>query len=135
VTLNHDCVRAVLLYIEKNQVYQPVEVEGFEDLCHLQPISSIKICRDLSKQFKEDDIRYACVQACDGGYLDGSPLDSCTILINDITFKGHEFIRVMKNDNVWSKVKDRAAKFGGLTLDALFTVASSVLSDMLAKGI
>lgn len=45
---------------------------------------------------------------------------SPTAILNNLTWKGHDFLDAAKNNNVWTKAKQKAASVGGsLTFDLM----------------
>lgn len=54
-------------------------------------------------------------------------------LIRKLTWKGHEFIGLARNDTTWMKARSRAEKVGGaLSLEVFKQVLADVAKDLIA---
>ena len=115
--LNYDCVREVLKYVES----QPLDAEiTFKDL-----VSSLD-------GHTKDDLYYACIKLDEAGFLTVHTIKTLSSArpsihrIRDISFMGHEFLANIKEDSVWSEVKDTAKKVGLSSLAVLGKIAAEV---------
>ena len=115
--LNPDCVRDVLLAVEKC---------GYGERLQVQSLSA-----NLPQYF-ENDISYTCLKLDEAGYLDIvtiSTLDSTMpiiVAIKDLTYPGHEFLNNIRETKTWDKVKDTAKKTGVDSLRAIASIAKQV---------
>lgn len=48
-----------------------------------------------------------------------------------LTWKGHEFLDNIRDNTVWNAVKEKASKFGGLSISALFNGAKFLSSALM----
>lgn len=129
--LNLDCVRAVMMYIEENQVY---DIEEFSQKRELKKVSfyAIKTDEKLSQKFSEDDLEYTVIQLFLDEYVVGyrTPKDKPYIEISEIDYitpLGHEFLDNVRNDTVWNGVKKKIASVGTASLKAVSKIAGTLL--------
>ena len=129
--LNLDCVRAVMMYIEENQVYH---IEDFSQKRELKKVSfyAIKTDEKLSQKFNEDDLEYTVVQLFLNEYVVGyhTPKNEPYVEIAEIDYitpLGHEFLDNVRNDTVWNGVKKKIASVGTASLKAVSKIAGTLL--------
>ena len=121
--LNADCVRGVLLEMEKIPYGQS-----------LRP----KALYSALKTFSEDDINYSIIKLKEVGYIDAviSESDDGSIfrfVVNDITWDGHQFLNNIRESSVWEKAKEKCSKIGSLAIPILSDAASAILSSALTS--
>lgn len=111
--LNFDVIRKVLLYIEKTTQY--VECEDKLQLMTI-PLSQL-VGKDKCDSLAE--ALYIVRKLEDGGYIitteagkesvqkifDFQNPEKSSLCILDITFKGTEFLNLIRDDNVWNTYK------------------------------
>ena len=116
--LNYDCVRDVMLYLEKNLNFG-------------NPIRDTNIT--LNYDIK--DIRYSLLKLHEINYLDGSVskyMDGeYSVITTDITFYGHKFIGEIQSDTIWDKTKSVSKDLGIQTINGITQIASSVISSLI----
>lgn len=126
--LNPDCVREVLIYIEENTFLTMDE--------KLKPIKHTLWTRPLLQHCEEkglsaEDTFYALYQMVNNGYIDASPEtvggEIVSYTIRDLTLRGHELLDSVRSEEMYSKVKDVAAKIGGTTLETMAYIGKNVL--------
>jgi len=117
--LNHDCVRETLLEIEKTkQIGQPLNDSNFSD-------------NIIFEKYGFDTVMYTLLKLRDANYLDFKPQFSNGELfywsIGDITWDGHEFLDNVRDNKVWSKVKDVAKDTSSMSVSLLSKLAFQYL--------
>lgn len=124
--LNNDCVRSVLLEVEKMGIDERFTMN---DLCAALPA------------YTEDDIHYTVLKLKEAGFLDvlttttlGYSLPQI-VEIRDITYAGHEFLKDVRSDTIWGKVKDVAKKTGAFSIHAFGEIAKGVLSSAITAAL
>lgn len=50
--------------------------------------------------------------------------------IKELTYYGHQFLKNIRSDNNWNKIKDVSKKVGSTSLSALSEIASSVIAGL-----
>jgi Hypothetical protein (DUF2513). len=92
---------------------------------------------DLSIEgFSLDQVAYHCSILYNGGYIKEykasyaeDEIDS--FLIGGLTWSGHEFLEVIRNDTVWIKTKETVKKEGlSLAIEVIKKIASAILDEM-----
>ena len=124
--LNPDCIRAILLEVEKlklNQIY------SFSLLCENLP------------NYSEDDIQYTCVKLIEANYLIGSTIKAMGISIpmvadiTDLTYSGHEFLNTVRSKSVWEKTKSAVEAIGGASLPVILDAAKDISVSLLLSNL
>ena len=113
--LKHDCVRNVLLYLERE----------FE-------ILEFRSSDSLSLGFEQVDIDYSILKLMDAGYITGkySPMVSggYSLNVSAITWEGHKFLDTIRDNEVWSKTKSIARSFSSVSLNMISTIATNIIT-------
>ena len=109
--LNINCIRDILLTVEKNC--------DFETPWEYQEDSSDS---EFLSNYSHEEIVYHISQAEKSDLIDGVDYFECgsDIYISDLTPKGHEFLANIRNDTVWKKVLSKAS---GASLPIIIEVA------------
>ena len=116
MTLKHDCIRDVLLYLEENL-----------GLYNLISSNNIKI-----NDYSADDITYTIMKLREAGFIDASGQDLVgIILIKSITYNGHQFLDNIRDDNVWDETKSIISKLSSVSLPIIQQVAINTISKFL----
>ncbi len=124
--LNTDCVRAILLTVEKCTDFNtPFEYE--KDDCDYP----------LLKKYSHNEIVYH-IKQCElsnlilgVSYVDGGEY----VMVSDLSPEGHQFIANIRNDNIWKKIKSKAINLGITSLPAIMEIANKVIEKMIETGI
>ena len=129
--LNADCVRDVLLELEKTLTYR-IDEEGRleKNTVSLHELDCILI------RYTKEDIFYTLSNLDQAGYIKmtvkgaGNSVYLC--FVNCITFQGHEFLEKIRSDQSWSKVKAGTEAIRNYSLDAISALANGVASATIA---
>lgn len=124
--LNPDCMRAVLLEMEKT--------------AYGQSMTAMEVVEALP-EFCQDDVAYSIYKLYEAGFLDVK-LGKTYLYeevktqikidrINDITYAGHQFLANIREDNIWKGVKGVAKKVGSTSIDAFTQIASNVITELI----
>ncbi|MGE9896638.1 DUF2513 domain-containing protein [Anaerovoracaceae bacterium SGI.195] len=118
--LNPDCMRDIMLLVE--------------DLPLNGKLTPTELYDSLPK-YTQDELTYTCIKLEEANLMDAyiTKADNAKILVRifDLTVSGHEFVKNIHNDDVWSKVKSKASKVGSFSIKTLITIASKVISDLI----
>ena len=117
--LDPSCVRYVLTYIEENVGYG----------------NSLRAEKIPLENFNKDDVIYTADKLAEANFINadvsyniyGEPY----ILINSLTWSGHEFLDNIRDDNVWKNTKNIISKFSSVSLTLVSNIASQVISAMI----
>ncbi len=120
--LNSDCVRAILLTVEKHTDFNTPFQYDKDDFDY-----------PLLKKYSYDEIVYH-IKQCELSnlifgvhYFDGGN----NVVISDLSPEGHQFIANIREDKVWKGVKTVACKVGSTSLSAITQIASGVVSELI----
>ncbi|MCY8738924.1 DUF2513 domain-containing protein [Bacillus haynesii] len=114
--LKIDCVRDILISIEKNL--------GYGETLPLNDLKNMP----LLKNYDLDDVRYSLDRLKEENYIDSTPDLLDEVIISSLTFNGHQFLDSIRNDGIWKETKSRLAKIGGAaSISTISTVASSIV--------
>lgn len=119
--LNPDCIRDILLRVEEETSYGKQLV-----------ISKYESERTEFLQYKREEIFYHLEQ-CKMGYLIDAVSSLSEFEIYCLTPKGHEFIENIRQDTSWNQVKTVSKQLGVYSLNALFEISISLISDTIKK--
>ena len=113
--LNPDCIKDILLYLENNEqlIISPNDI-----------IKRVEHNVPELRQYSFDELIYHSKQ-CDLSnfitnfktYIHGGINISC------LTPKAHEFLKYIRTDTTWNKIKDRLKKLAVPTMTALIEIA------------
>lgn len=107
--LNKDCIRDILMYVEKHSIY---EINNIKEN-HLHIVHFDELCDSDEIQYKNDVIYYALEKMEEYHLIDfnsskhHSNIDRCftNYHISKITVRGHEFLDNVKQQEDWNKIK------------------------------
>lgn len=122
--LNHECVRDMLLVLENT---------GFGGAYTLE-----ELMPKLPK-YNYNELWYTALKLYEAGFItaDMAKLSHTDMLkperITDITYNGHEFLNTIREDTMWEKVKDIAAKVGSTSVRTLAEIASTIVTILIQK--
>lgn len=110
--LNPDCIRDILLYVEK-----------YSDFYHTTEYCKEQIPEEL-KSYTHSEIVYHISQSQKSFLINGVHFydDGKHILINDLTPSGHEFLANIRDDTLWNKVKSK----GSSSLPIILEIAKDI---------
>lgn len=124
--LNPDCVRDVLLSVEKLHQIEQVEDGSVLD----EPINLGMISTNLPK-YSKSDVFYTLKILGDGGlidvdtqYADGGIVWYCEV--SGLTFAGHEFIQKIRDNKQWGTIKKCLDALRNYSIDAISAVAEGI---------
>lgn len=122
--LNHDCIRSILLEIEKKPCFdedlQIVTTDVSDIFTSLDKYSDQEILYCLQRMI-EAEIIIATLNFASGAFVSGS--------ITAITSKGHEYLESIRNHKVWQKVKEKLTKAGSMSFELIMSAALEVLKS------
>lgn len=126
--LNYDCIRSVLLHLEKTLAFD-------EDL-KIQTVTIEEIFENLPK-YENSDILYSASKLNEAGYISAQLIFSGGGFVNgyvsDITYSGHEFLEKVRDNKLWSNVKKVLSKLGTTGLSLIGETAGVMISKQLEQ--
>lgn len=120
--LDPDCIRDILLTVEDHATFDKyVGASDFEN-------------DGLVGKYGEDKLLYHIREASEAGLLDKLQFFmGGGFIVRDLTPAGHNFLADIRSDNNWHKTKEVAAKVGSTSVNALTSIASSVIASVIQK--
>lgn len=125
--LDHECVRDVLLAIEKLQVFFVNDAKEIE--------KNSLVPNDLYQelpQYTKEDIFYSAYNLDQAGFISMSIrwIDSAAVywVINYMTYTGHEFLNSIRDESRWNGIKKALPAIRNYSLEAISAVASGMTS-------
>lgn len=133
--LNLDCVRDVLLAIERCQQFELYTYEYDQEIhetVHNVYMNKSTLLNELPHQLQED-ITYSVVILREAGYI-MAEINENTPTIDDfsifrLTYKGHEFLEEIRDGKVYSEVKKCLGTVGSFGLSLVSNVAQTLLGN------
>ena len=120
--LNPDCMRDVLLEMEKVPFSESLDIEP---LCNSLP------------QYTYEDIVYSCYKLKEANFIQAiikSYDDELHVIsLDDITYSGHQFLADIRSDTVWNHVKEVGKKVGSNSVSALTQIATGVITAIIKQ--
>ena len=124
--LNYDCVRSVLLTVEKSKT--------IDEELNLNPLAVETIFEQLPK-YEDIEILYTIEKLKEAGYINaalhfaaGHFIDGT---VSSITYSGHEYLDNIREPEVWRKVKTMLKNAGAITLPLISQAAQLLIGSQL----
>lgn len=124
--LNYDCVRSVLLTVEKSKT--------IDEELNLNPLTVETIFEQLPK-YEDNEILYTIEKLKEAGYINavlqfaaGHFIDGA---VSSITYSGHEYLDNIREPEVWRKVKAMLKNAGAITLPLISQAAQMLIGSQL----
>lgn len=116
--LNHDCVREILIEIEKLEYNHYLTLNDF--------VNNISF-----SSYSPKEILYSVEKLDEAGFINVRILKDLSgysnFFIFSLTWEGHEFLDNIRNKDVWQDVKSSIEKVGSVSLDIVAELAKSFL--------
>ena len=124
--LNYDCVRSVLLTVEKSKT--------IDEELNINPLAVETIFEQLPK-YEDSEILYTIEKLKEAGYINaalhfaaGHFIDGA---VSSITYSGHEYLDNIREPEVWRKVKTMLKNAGAITLPLISQAAQMLIGSQL----
>ena len=124
--LNYDCVRSVLLTVEKSKT--------IDEELNINPVTVETIFEQLPK-YEDSEILYTIEKLKEAGYINaalhfaaGHFIDGA---VSSITYSGHEYLDNIREPEVWRKVKTMLKNAGAITLPLISQAAKMLIGSQL----
>lgn len=124
--LNYDCIRSVLLTVEKSKT--------IDEELNINPLTVETIFEQLPK-YEDSEILYTIEKLKEAGYINaalqfaaGHFIDGA---VSSITYSGHEYLDNIREPEVWRKVKAMLKNAGAITLPLISQAAQMLIGSQL----
>ena len=129
--LNSDCIRDTLLYLEEELTIN-FQQRTFNSIPGNRLIENMML---KHTHYEAEEIWYVIYNLKQVGYIEGrfsnagnGKMYVCEI--ENITWKGHQFLDSIRPESIWEAVKTKADQIGGISVSGLNIIASTVLQQM-----
>lgn len=124
--LNQDCVRDILLELEKKL-----------DL-NTQLYKNDLLTFSSYEKYGEKDFFYILLKLTEAGYLNakvtaGANNPVFSVNISSISWEGHEFLDSVRDNEVWKQTKSIVSKFSSVSITTIENIASNVITQLISK--
>lgn len=133
MTLNYDCIRDVLLYLEDTLEYTDDQIAMTHKRLTINDVATA-----LSSYFKED-VQYTIEKLFEAGYIhivDIKP-DSQGYIVNgyidDITWEGFNFLKYIREKSIWEATKEGATKVGAMSVSAISMISFEIVKAVVTN--
>lgn len=142
--LNLDCIRDVLQYCIDNIDFKQDGDSWAETYVNLYMLYN----SDLQHIYEQKEIMYAVLKLEECHFIkiwdkflqNRAYLERCTI--EDVTYRGHQFLESIQDPNVWERTKSIAKKVGNHSLNFIedtaqkvaVEVAKQIVTNMMNSG-
>ena len=133
MTLNYDCIRDVLLYLEDTLEYTDNPVA----MTHKR-LTINNVANALSSYSKED-VQYTIEKLYEARYIrivDVST-DSQRYMINgyidDITWEGYNFLNNIREKSIWEATKEGAKKVDAMSISAISMISFEIVKAVVTN--
>lgn len=130
--LDHNCVRDVLLFLEK----APYITINADDDIEFSAVCLDEIYTAIPK-YPNEMIFYTLFELNDGGYINIDTFGGDDVItnccVNYITYAGHEFLEKIRPDSIWKQTLNIACKVGNFGIPLLGKIAESLTAICVEK--
>ncbi|HDG5482467.1 TPA: DUF2513 domain-containing protein [Staphylococcus aureus] len=109
--LKHECVREVLLVIEKEHT--------------LHGILENTVFENNISEFSNEDIEY-CLILLDAAKYITADFTMDGYIVYGMTFEGHSLLDSIRNNTVWKETQEHVKRLGSISIPVLQQLASSI---------
>ena len=132
MVLDHNCVRDLLIVLEKELV--------LDDNLKFQFVSSKRLAdHSALSKYSESQIVYTALKLEEAGLIEASKQSGNSSIVHyevtQITFDGHEFLDTVRPEPVWDKTSDKLKVLGNVALTIVQEVATQVAVSMLLSQV
>lgn len=121
--LNYDCIRDILLTIEEVTTFDK-NFEFYRDSDNL-----------LLSKYQPEEILYHIKQLNLAGLLYGhGHMQDGDIIIDDLSWEGHDFLNNIRNQDVWNKTKNLAKELGVYSLKSLSLISAKYVTQLVLNN-
>lgn len=133
MTLNYDCIRDVLLYLEDTLEYTDNQVA----MMHKR-LTISSIANTLSSYSKED-VQYTIEKLFEARYIRivDISVDKQKYIVNgyidDITWEGYNFLNNIREKSIWEATKEAAKKVGAMSVSAISMISFEIVKAVVTN--
>lgn len=133
MTLNYDCIRDILLYLEDtleytdNQIAMPHKRLTIGNIVNeLSSYTKEDVQYTIEKLFEARYIRIVDIIHDKNGYITSGYVD-------DITWDGFNFLNNIREKSIWEATKDGAKKVGAMSVSAISMISFEIVKAVVTN--
>lgn len=136
--LNVDCIRDILLFIEKNIGY--IDKDDDAPMIHDEMAQIVLISQTQFYKYNNEETSRAVEVLIEEGYIkckgkiqytaDG---DLEYARVAGLSIKGYAILENLRNDTIWNAIKNRTKKVGKVSLGCLLSVSEQLAVALLTN--
>ena len=133
MTLNYDCIRDILLYLEDTLEYTDNQIAMTN-----KRLTIGNIANELSSYTKED-VQYTIEKLFEARYIRIVDIihDKNGYItsgyVDDITWDGFNFLNNIREKSIWEATKDGAKKVGAMSVSAISMISFEIVKAVVAN--
>lgn len=133
MTLNYDCIRDVLLYLENTLGYINDQIA----MTH-KKLTISSVVNNLPSYTKED-VQYTIEKLREANYIRMVNItkDNQNYIVNayidDITWDGFDFLNNIRKKSIWEATKEGANKVGAMSISAISMIAFEIVKTVITN--
>ena len=129
--LNADCVRDTLLYLEEELTID-YQTKQFNQITIKDAVECIMLKHTA---YSAEEIWYVIynlqqIHFIEGNFSNAGSHKMVLCNIENITWNGHQFLNTIRPNTIWEATKNKAREIGGMSINTLSTVASSIMQSI-----
>jgi Hypothetical protein (DUF2513) len=121
---NMDLVRNLLLGIEADPRFDGTQYP------HLRE-EDVRGISGISGDNSNEEIYYHLMMLIEEGYIKGSGMMEGFPVVNKLTWKGHELIDDIRDQDIWAKTKERASGLTSVGISFIWEIAKAEIRKKL----
>lgn len=141
--LNLDCIRDIMLWVEKTTtptkfaVYKDTDMlKAAHEALYDTPFNPDTLKQELNEKYDNQTIMYHLNYCIEAGLLKSTDNSrSIMITIQDLTPLGHEFTANIRNEGNYQSFKEKAIKAGVITFKSILEIANNVAASSITKAL
>lgn len=87
------------------------------------------IAKECLPDYDVEAIKYHSKQLADAGYVKVGSKSSDYVI--DLTWRGHQYLANIKDNNIWKTIKEKTSSLSGVTLDIIAIMAKEEVKRFL----
>ena len=134
MTLNYDCIRDVLLYLENTLGYTSNQVSMEHKRLTINTVADA-----LLPLYTKEDVQYTIEKLFEAKYIRFVNISTdsrkyiANCYIDDITWEGFNFLNNIREKSIWEATKDGAKKVGVMSVSAISMISFEIVKAVITN--
>ena len=118
--LNYDCIRDILLYIEKHTTYK------------CSTVDTNSLIKHFKNKYDTDTIYYHIRMISQADLVDDVEwADDAPIFVSGLSWNGHQYIDSIRDDGIWKSVKEDIKPLKSVPLNIIIQIGTLLIKRKL----